>query len=74
MLFTGTFDMFACVGAPMLGSQPHFYGADPELVENFASGIEPNKDKHAIYMHFEMVSQPISIISYRTNVQYQHFE
>lgn len=39
----------------MMGSQPHFYGADPSLVEKFASGISPDKDKHAIYMHFEMV-------------------
>lgn len=48
--------MFPCIGAPMMGSQPHFYGADPSLVDNFASGISPEKDKHAIFMHFEMVS------------------
>lgn len=47
--------MFPCIGAPMMGSQPHFYGADPSLVDNFASGINPNKEKHAIFMHFEMV-------------------
>lgn len=39
----------------MLGSQPHFYGADPWLVDNFAAGINPEKEKHAIFMHFEMV-------------------
>lgn len=47
--------MFPCIGAPMMGSQPHFYGADPSLVDNFASGINPNKEDHAIFMHFEMV-------------------
>ncbi|XP_055308047.1 sensory neuron membrane protein 1-like [Sitodiplosis mosellana] len=40
----------------MFGSQPHFYGADPALRANFASGIEPSKDKHAIFMHFEMLT------------------
>lgn len=55
MLFVGTFDMFPCVGAPMIGSQPHFYGTDPSLIANFESGIEPEKEKHATYMHFEMV-------------------
>lgn len=55
MIFVGTFDMFPCVGAPMIGSQPHFYGADPSLVANFASGINPVKEDHAIYLHFEMV-------------------
>lgn len=52
----GTFDLFRCVGAPMIGSLPHFYNCDPKLVENFAGGIQPNKEKHDIYMHFEIVS------------------
>lgn len=53
---TGTFDLFPCVGAPMIGSQPHFYDCDPSLAENFASGIEPIKEKHAIFLHFETVN------------------
>lgn len=52
----GTFDLFRCVGSPLFGSLPHFYKADPELVKNFASGINPNKEQHDIFMHFEIVS------------------
>lgn len=52
----GTFDMFPCIGAPMLGSQPHFYDSDPWLLDNFASGLNPNKKDHAIFMHFETAS------------------
>lgn len=40
----------------MFGSQPHFYGADPSLIDNFAPGsFHPNKEDHAIFLHFEMV-------------------
>lgn len=51
----GTFDLFRCVGSPLFGSLPHFYLADPELVNNFASGLNPNKEEHGIYIHFETV-------------------
>lgn len=40
----------------MIASQPHFYGADPALLRHFESGMHPNKEEHAIYMHFETVS------------------
>lgn len=59
--FIGTFDLFPCTGAPMIASQPHFYGADPALLRHFESGISPNKEEHAIFMHFEMVRH-LSII------------
>lgn len=52
----GTFDLFRCVGSPLIGSLPHFYNADPQLVQNFAAGISPNETQHAIFMHFEIVS------------------
>lgn len=48
--------MFPCIGAPMIGSQPHFYGADPSLLEHFSGGISPNKEEHAIFLHFETVN------------------
>lgn len=51
----GTFDLFRCTGTPMVGSMPHFYDGDPELVKNFESGINPKKEDHAIFMHFELV-------------------
>lgn len=50
----GTFDLFPCVGAPMFGSMPHFYDADPWLLSNI-DGLNPNKEEHAIFMHFELV-------------------
>lgn len=61
----------------MMGSQPHFYGADPALVEKFASGINPKKEEHAIFMHFEMVSKGnMSFFPIKTNqhlfVIFQH--
>lgn len=51
----GTFDLFHCVKAPMLGSLPHFYNADPQLLNNFASGLYPDEQKHDIYLHLETV-------------------
>lgn len=39
----------------MIGSHPHFYGADPSLVANFESGINPEKANHTTFMHVEMV-------------------
>lgn len=57
----GTFDLFRCTGTPMFGSLPHFYGGDPQLVNNFASGLKPNKDEHAIFMHFELVRISLGI-------------
>lgn len=48
--------MFPCFGAPMIGSQPHFYGVDPSVLDDFESGVNPIKEKHAMYMHFEMVN------------------
>lgn len=56
----GTFDLYHCVKTPMFGSLPHFYDADPSLVAKFASGIEPNADKHRIFLEFESVSQTVS--------------
>nr|AOT85638.1 sensory neuron membrane protein 1E [Mayetiola destructor] len=51
----GTFDLFPCVGAPMFGSLPHFFNADPSLLDNI-EGLSPNKEEHAIFMHFETLS------------------
>lgn len=59
--------MFPCVGAPMIGSQPHFYGADPSLASKFETGIKPVKEDHAIYMHFEMVRMQLSMNFIKAN-------
>lgn len=51
----GTFDLFHCVKAPLLGSKPHFYDADPELLTKFAGGLSPDESKHDLYVHLETV-------------------
>lgn len=49
----------------MIASLPHFYLADPKLVENIESGINPVKDKHEISMLFEIVSiETLKLIDY----------
>lgn len=52
----GTIDLYKCSGMPMLASLPHFFMTDPKLLEGIASGLNPNKDQHGIYMFFEIVS------------------
>lgn len=51
----GTFDMFRCTGAPMIGSLPHFYQAE-QLLDGIESGLNPNKKDHGIDVYFEHVS------------------
>ena len=42
----GTFNVSACHGgSPMLLSWPHFYNADPDLVDN-VDGLSPERSKH----------------------------
>lgn len=51
----GTMDLFQCVGSPLVASMPHFYDAEPSLLRGIASGLNPNKEEHAIYLDFEIV-------------------
>lgn len=43
----GTYDIQPCLGIPILLTNPHFYGADPQILTKFKSGIEPNEKKHS---------------------------
>lgn len=52
----GTIDLFRCSGSPMFASLPHFYLADPKLLEGFESGLNPNKEEHGIAMLIEIVN------------------
>lgn len=52
----GTFDLFNCVGVPILISLPHFYLTDPKLLNDIGSGLKPDPKLHMIYVKFETVS------------------
>lgn len=51
----GTIDLYHCSGSPMLASHPHFYLGDPILGDKIASGLNPNKEEHGIFLLFELV-------------------
>lgn len=55
----GTMDLFPCVGVPLVASMPHFLNGDPSLFENVASGINPIKEEHEIYVDLELVTREI---------------
>lgn len=52
--YKGTYELFKCVGAPLVASMPHFYDADPILLDKII-GLSPNKNDHAIYLEFVSV-------------------
>lgn len=63
----GTIDLFPCIGAPIIGSKPHFLDADPSLLEKI-NGLNPNIPDHAVYIHYEIVRKNIYNI-----IWVQHF-
>lgn len=52
------------LGMPMFGSLPHFYNADPKLLEGFESGLYPSKDIHGIQMLFETVGVSFDVLQF----------
>lgn len=60
----GTFDLFKCAGSPMFGSHPHFYNADPKLLEKI-DGLSPNKEEHGVFLLFEIVRTLPIIVNLR---------
>ncbi|XP_044541335.1 scavenger receptor class B member 1 [Gracilinanus agilis] len=55
-LETGIQNMSACQSnAPMFLSQPHFFNADPVLVESVI-GLHPNKDEHSLFLEVHPVT------------------
>lgn len=52
----GTMDLFPCMGTPLVASMPHFLNADPKLAEAIKSGMEPDREKHIIYIDMETIS------------------
>ncbi|KAL7736287.1 hypothetical protein ACLKA6_002956 [Drosophila palustris] len=51
----GTMDLLRCSGSPLIASLPHFYQADPKLLDD-VEGLSPSKDKHASILIFEQLS------------------
>lgn len=51
----GTMDLFPCVGVPIIISLPHFYKADPALLANVASGLNPVPKEHEFFINLEVV-------------------
>lgn len=49
------------------GSAPHFYLADPALLEAVESGLEPVREKHATIVLLELVSNSYFIASRSPN-------
>lgn len=46
----------------MFISHPHFYNADPTLV-NAVEGLHPSKDQHALFLDVHPVSEPGGVLS-----------
>lgn len=50
----GTLDMFPCIAVPITLSMPHFYNADPSLLDA-VDGLSPDKKKHEIFIKMHSV-------------------
>lgn len=49
--------------APMFISHPHFYNADPSLL-NAVEGLQPSKDKHGLFLDIHPVSlEPAGVLA-----------
>jgi hypothetical protein len=59
----------AHTGAPAYLSFPHFYQADPALLDA-VEGLKPEKEKHQTYFLIQPVSYVIDFISYHSVIAY----
>jgi lysosome membrane protein 2 len=51
-LYSGAIDLTECLEAPIVGTAPHFYGADP-VYNLMIDGIYPSPEKHQIFLEVE---------------------
>lgn len=61
----GTYDYLPCSGVPILFTNPHFYGADPQILTKFKSGIQPNEEKHSTRFGMYQVINFCSFITFQ---------
>lgn len=53
------YDMTKCVGAPIIGSPPHFYDCEKNWLD-LVDGLHPNQEDHEMAMDFEpMTATPL---------------
>lgn len=57
----GTIDLFPCLGVPITLSMPHFYNADPSLLDA-VEGLSPNKKDHEIFLKMELVNCILTLL------------
>nr|AKN78949.1 sensory neuron membrane protein 2 [Ectropis obliqua] len=55
-LIMGVLNLHPCQGAPAIASFPHYYLASEELLEYFAEGINPDKEKHKSFVYIDPVT------------------
>lgn len=51
----GTMDLLPCLKVPVTISHPHFIHADPSLLANVGSGLQPDEKKHEMFFGLELV-------------------
>lgn len=69
----GTIDLFNCMGVPIVATLPHFLDADPSLLENVESGLDPKKKDHEIFASIDLVSYKMRLTSMSTLRAHCHF-
>lgn len=70
----GTLDLFNCMGVPIVATLPHFLDADPSLLENVESGLEPVKKDHEIFASVDLVSCRMIISSFASELNGYYFD
>jgi hypothetical protein len=53
-LYEGALDLTDCLGAPVVLTLPHMMGASEKYTKT-VSGLNPNSEKHQIFMEVEPV-------------------
>ncbi|KAL7302089.1 hypothetical protein TKK_0005318 [Trichogramma kaykai] len=63
----GIFDLYKCVGTPIIVSHPHFFDADPYFITT-VEGLSTNKKKHKIIADFHPSTGALINANFRAQV------